>query len=129
MGDASGVSADEGVPGSAGVRVYGVVRTRIVLDEDAPNLVRVEIYNPGTGEWEELSDELAGYIADHGVPLTVGLNPGGFHGTDAIPREYIGPLGRYVIEWVREDELPRRPVMVNEGVEARLYGVVRVRRG
>ena len=39
----------------------------------------------------------------------------GFHMALAIPRRKIGGYEEYVIEWV--DEVPRRPLLVNEGVK------------
>ena len=116
-------------PGKAGARKYGVVRTRMVLDANSPYLLRFEIYNPRTNQWEEMSDEVIDHrarLADLGLMrhLTIGFLSNGMHSTTAVPEEHLGPLRDYVVEWLGEDELPGRIVMVNEaGVEVRLYRV------
>ena len=112
-------------PGTTGGGRYGVVNTRILLDIDHDPPARLLIYNPGTGKWDEIeppewADEVANYLADHGHRVGVGVFNPGFIIIDAIPREEIpGWLMPYVVEWI--DELPPRPIMVNEGVELRKY--------
>ena len=118
-------------PGSTGGRRYGVVRTRMVFDANSPYLLRFEIYNPRTNQWEEMSEEVIDHrarLADLGLMkhLTIGFLRNGMHSTTAVPEEHLGPLRDYVVEWLGEDELPRRVVMVNEaGVEVRLYHIGR----
>ena len=111
-------------PGSAR-GVYGIVRTRILLDIDHDPPARPLIYNPGTNKWNEVeppewADGVANYLEDHGRRVGVGVFEQGFVIIDALPREEIPDwLMPYVVEWV--DELPPRPFMVNEGVELRKY--------
>ena len=105
--------------------VYGIVRTRILLDIDHDPPARLLIYNPGTNKWDEVeppewADEVANYLEDHGRHVGVGVFEQGFIVIDALPREEIPSwLMPYVTEWV--DELLPRPFMVNEGVELRKY--------
>ncbi|BDR93195.1 hypothetical protein [Vulcanisaeta souniana] len=105
-------------PGIAGAGRYGVVRTKTIVDTSGIPDLRVYIYDPEANDWVELSDEELGYIQDNGRVIGGGFIWHGFTVLHAIPRERLGKFMRYVIEWM--SELPRRPIMVNEGVRVRV---------
>ena len=48
-------------------------------------------------------------------PVAGGFMRNGIHIIAAVPINRIGKYRRYVVEWV--DKLPKRPIMINEGVK------------
>ena len=95
---------------------YGLVKLRIIFDDNRKDdFVVYQVYDPQRQEWVEVSKEVADEIAEGAVkPVAGGFLVNGLHMTLAIPRRRLGRYERYVVEWV--DELPKQPVMVNEGV-------------
>ncbi|GAB6943224.1 hypothetical protein [Vulcanisaeta sp. JCM 14467] len=74
-----------------------------------------QVYDPSINQWVEVGKEVADEIAERGRSVVGGFMPNGFHLVLAIPRRRLGPYGKYVVEWV--DKVPRRPLLVNEGVK------------
>ena len=99
---------------SAGGR-YALVRVRTVFD--FPD-VRILLYNARTGGWDDITndDEKFSLLLNHGRDVTIGFIWHGIQDTEAIPASLVpGWLRDYIVDWV--DELPSRPIIVNEGVE------------
>ena len=96
---------------------YGLIRLRIVFDDNREDLVVFQVYDPSTNKWVEVSKEVFEDIIDRAVdrPVAGGFTPSGIHTVAAVPRLRLGPYARYVVEWV--DKLPKRPIMINEGVK------------
>ena len=102
--------------GSAGGR-YALVRTRIILGE-GPVGVRVLFYNVKKEAWDDMTfnDEAIDYIIRY-KSATIGFTSNGFHATIAIPiDEASGWLSDYIVDYT--DEVPKRPIIVNDGVYA-----------
>ena len=96
---------------------YGLVRIRFVIDDNREELVVFQIYDPKANRWVEISKAEADDIAERAVdkPIAGGFHPSGMHLVLAIPRNRLGRYRKYVVEWI--DELPKRPLMINEGVK------------
>lgn len=60
-------------------------------------------------------------IAERDENVICGLLPNGFHLTYAVPKG-VGEYGRYVVEWVGKEDLPRRSITVHENVRIIILG-------
>ena len=109
-------ASNVGTPtGSAGGR-YALVRTRTVFD--FPD-IKILLYNARTGEWDDITndDEKFSLLLNHSRDVTIGLIWHGIQDTEAIPASLVpGWLSPYIVDWV--NELPEKPFIVDEGVEA-----------
>ena len=85
---------------------YGLVRLCIVFDDNREGMA---------DQWVEVSKAEADDIADRAVdmPVAGGFHLSGMHMILAIPRGRLDRYRRYVVD--RVDELPKTPIMINEG--------------
>ena len=111
-------------PGNAGA-TYGIVRLRIVFDdkraEKGEDFIVYQVYDPQRQDWVEVGKDAAEDIAERGKLVGGGLLPNGFHFIEAIPRHRLGVYEKYVVEWVEKKDLPKDLLIINEGIDVRVY--------